>query len=190
MNTKEIAAIIVLTAIAISLNPIAIPVIFGPGFFRFWEIPIVVAFMLFGLKSAVTVAVLRTLAEMTLFPGPAGIVGPPIVFIPTLGMLLGLYVANWLLIRKGSVNITLGKKPIAYFMAFGTFLRISASPFTTYILYRFMLPLVGINVPESTMIALIPVLMLVALTLALYTIPIGYILARIVSRNLKVGNQL
>jgi len=32
--------------------------------------------------------------------------------------------------------------------------------------------------------------MLVALILALYTIPIGYFLARIVSRNLKVGNHL
>jgi len=32
--------------------------------------------------------------------------------------------------------------------------------------------------------------MLFDLTLSLYTIPIGYLMARIVSRNLKIGNQL
>jgi riboflavin transporter FmnP len=190
LNTKTIALIIVFTAIAIALNPVVIPVVFAPGFFRFWEIPIVVAFLLLGPKSGVTVAVLRTLAELTLFPGPAGILGPPIVLIATLGMLLGLYIATRILKHKHFQGKNLGKKPVMYFTVLGTFFRVSISPFTTYILYRFALPLFGIRVPQSAIMGLIPVLMLVALILALYTIPIGYLLARIVSRNLKVGNQL
>jgi riboflavin transporter FmnP len=191
LNTKTIALIIVFTALAIVLNPVGVPAVFLHGFyFRFWEIPIVVAFLLLGPKIGVTVAVLRTLSEMTLFPGPAVFIGPPITLLSTLGMLLGLYIANRLLRHKGSNNITHGIKPVTYFTALGTLVRMSFTPFLTYILYSFLLPIVGINVPQSAIMGLIPLVLLFDLILSLYTIPAGYIIARIVSRNLKVGNQL
>jgi riboflavin transporter FmnP len=173
------------------LNPVGIPAVFLQGFyFRFWEIPIVVAFLLLGPKIGVTVAVLRTLAEMTLFPGPAVFIGPPIALLSTLGMLLGLYIANRLLRYKGSEKITQGIKPLTYFTVFGTLVRMSFTPFLTYILYAFLLPIVGVNVPQSAIMGLIPLLWVFDLVLSLYTIPTGYVIARIVSRNLKVGNQL
>ena len=60
--------------------------IFAKLGFHFWEIPIIVAFLMFGLKIGVTVAVLRTLAALTLFPTPAGFVAPPITLLATLGI--------------------------------------------------------------------------------------------------------
>jgi riboflavin transporter FmnP len=191
MNTREIALIIVFTALAIALNPVGVPAVFLTGFyFRFWEIPIVIAFVLLGPKSGVAVAVLRTVAEMTLFPGPAIFIAPPLALLSTLGMLLGLYVAGRLLKRKTSKNENLGIKPLVYFTSLGTLVRLSFSPFLTYFMYRFLLPIVGIRVPELAIIGLIPLVMLFSLVLSLYTIPIGYLIARVVSRNLKVGNPL
>jgi riboflavin transporter FmnP len=191
LNTKAIALTIVFAALAIALSPIAIPAGYLSGFFyRFWEIPIVAAFLLLGPKSGVIVAVLRTVAELTLFTSPAGVLGPPVTFLVTLNMLLGVYAAYRLLKRKASQDENLGSKPVMYFTALGTFSRVVLSTFVTYVLFRFLLPLVGFSFSDTQIMALIPVVMLFDLTLSLYTIPIGYLMARIVSRNLKIGNQL
>ena len=105
MNTKEIALTMVFTAIAIVLTPIAVPAGYLLGFFyRFWEIPIVAAFLLLGPKIGVAVTLLRTLAELTLFPGPAGALGPIMVLPVTLAMLLGTYVGGVLLKRKAPLD--------------------------------------------------------------------------------------
>jgi riboflavin transporter FmnP len=190
LNTRAIALTIVFTALAIALSPIAIPAGYLPGFFyRFWEIPIVAAFLLLGPKSGVIVAVLRTVAALTLFPGPVGVIGPPVTLLVTLNMLLGVYAADRLLKRK-AWDKNLGTKPVMYFTALGTLTRVALSTFVTYVLFRFLLPLVGLSFSDTQIIALIPVVMLFDLTLSLYTIPVGYLMARIVSRNLKIGNQL
>ena len=191
LNTRAIALTIVFTALAIALSPIAIPAGYLPGFFyRFWEIPIVAAFLLLGPKSGVIVAVLRTVAALTLLPGPAGVIGPPVTFLVTLNMLLGVYAADRLLKRKTSQDENRGTKPVLYFTALGTLTRVALSTFVTYVLFRFLLPLVGLSFSDTQIMALIPVVMLFDLTLSLYTIPIGYLIARIVNRNLKIGNQL
>jgi riboflavin transporter FmnP len=91
LDTKAIALTIVFAALAIVLTPVAIPAGFLLGYFyRFWEIPIVVAFLLLGPKIGITVAVIRTIAELTLFLGPAGFLGPITAFGGTMSMLLGV----------------------------------------------------------------------------------------------------
>jgi riboflavin transporter FmnP len=191
LNTKAIVLTIVFTALAIALSPVVIPAGYLLGFFyRFWEIPIVAAFLLLGPKSGVTVALLRTVAALTLFPAPAGVLGPPVTLLVTFNMLLGVYAADRLLKRKASQDENLGTKPVMYFTALGTLTRVVLSTFVTYVLFRFLLPLVGLSFSDAQIMLLIPVVMLFDLTLSLYTIPIGYLIARIVNRNLKIGNQL
>jgi riboflavin transporter FmnP len=186
VNTREIALTITFAALAIALNPVAIPAVYVTGFYyRFWEIPIVAAFLLLGPKIGVTVAVLRTAAELTLFPSPAGILGPLFVLPVTLSMLLGVYSGGRLLKRKASQDENLGIKPVTYFTALGTLFRTATAPVVMYVMYHFFLSFSDIQI-----MALMPVFAVFALTLSLYTIPIGYIVARIVSRNLKVGNKL
>jgi riboflavin transporter FmnP len=189
VNTRAIALTIVFTALAISLTTFGIPAVFLANFyFRFWEIPIVMAFLLLGPKIGVTVAVLRTLAELTLFPSPVGsFLGPLIALGGTLSMMLGIYSANWLLKRKASQDRHSGTKSVTYFTALGTLFRAAIVPFIMYPVWRFFLPL---TLSDAQIMALIPPLMLFVLTLCLYTIPVGYLLARTVSRNLNVGNQL
>jgi len=190
LNSKEIALVIVFTAVAIVLTPIAIPAGFLRGWgFRFWEIPIVIAFLLFGLKIGLSVAVLRTLAEMTIFPSPVGILGPPSALLGTIVMLLGLYAAEIFLKRKPAPDKDRGVKSGLYFTVFGTLARLAFSPVAAFIIYGFLLPMVGVSIPVPAIIALIPLIMVFDLILSLYTIPIGYVVARIVGRNLKVGRQ-
>jgi riboflavin transporter FmnP len=186
VNTRAIALTIVFTALAIALNPIGIPAVFLTNFyFRFWEIPIVAAFLLLGPKIGVAVAVLRTIAELTLFPGPAGVLGPLIALPVTLSMLLGIYLAERLLKRKTSQDKNHGTKPVIYFTGLGVLFRTATAPLVMYAMVYFLM-----NLPSAEIIALVPLFAVFALILSLYTIPVGYLIARTASRNLNVGNQL
>jgi hypothetical protein len=54
LNTRAIALTIVFAALSIALTPVAIPAVYMIGFFyRFWEIPIVAAFLLLSPKIKV-----------------------------------------------------------------------------------------------------------------------------------------
>ena len=63
-RTKTLALIVIFVALAIVLNLVGpkIPYPFAPYlFFQFWEIPIVVAFLLIGFRAGVLVSVLNAL---------------------------------------------------------------------------------------------------------------------------------
>ena len=191
MNTKEIALIIMFAALTMALDPVRVPSVILVGvYFRFSEIPIVAASLLFGLKIGVLVAILNVAVEIMLFPNPALIVGIPFVLMLTLSMLLGIYLAFGFLKRRGSLTTNRGIAPIKYFTAAGALLRTAIAPFVVGFVYRFMLPIVGIHLSDMQVVVLMPAFGLYALIFSLYTIPIGYIIARTISRNLKVGNQL
>lgn len=188
LNTKVISLTIVFAALAIALTPIAIPAGYIGFFYRFWEIPIVAAFLLFGPEVGVTVAVLRTLAELTLFPGPIpgvlGFLGALAALGGTLSMLLGLHLAGWLLKRRASQDENSGIKPGTYYTALGGLLRMLIVPFVMYPVWRFL------SLSDAVIIGFVPPLMLFAFTLCLYTIPIGYLIATMVNKALAVGKRL
>jgi riboflavin transporter FmnP len=191
VNTKEIALIITFAALTIALDPFRIPSFYLPGvYYRFCEIPMVVAFLLFGPEVGISIAGLNVFAEMVLFPGPTVIVGRPVVFVLVLSMFLGIYSARWLLkLHASNSNALL--KPMLYCTAFGALLRTMVAPLTNYPMYRYAVPLLtGLSMSDASVMALMPAFMIYALTFSLYTIPIGYLVARIVSRNLKLRNQL
>jgi riboflavin transporter FmnP len=190
MDTKVIAFVIIFSALAIALNPIAIPSVFLRGWgFRLWEIPIVIAFLLFGLKVGVTVALVHTLAELTIFPSPVGFLGPPAALLGTLVMLLGLYIGD-VLIRKRYAQRGIGAKKGGYYITFGTLARLAFSPIAAFLIYGVLIPLTGVYIPMSTIMGLIPLVLLFDLILSLYTIPIGYLIARLISNSLRIGKQL
>jgi len=186
VNTREIALIIVFTAIAIALTPVAVPAGYLQGFFyRFWEIPLVAAFLLFGSKIGVTVTLLRTLAELTLFPGPAGILAPLFALLGTLAMLLGIYLGGKFVKHRAPVDEKFAVRLIGSCTVFGALFRTVCGTLVSYVLFR-----VFIGFSDVEVMPLIPIFAVFALTLSLYTIPVGYLIARVVSRSLKVGNQL
>ena len=162
-----------------------------PGvYYRFCEIPIVAAFLLFGHKIGVAVAILNVPAEILLFPGPAVFITAPFVLMLSLCMLLGIHLASKLLKRKASQNEDRGARAVTYYTAFGALTRTAMAPLVLFPLYRFLLALMWMSLSDTEVFAMMPFLMLYAFTFSLYTIPIGYLIARMASRNLKVGNRL
>jgi riboflavin transporter FmnP len=190
VNTKEISLTITFAALTITLDPLRVPSVILPGvYFRFCEIIIVVAFLLLGSIVAISIAALNTLAEIVLFPGPAVLVGRPLVLLLTLCMLFGIYLAGKLLKRKALQNPNHRVKPVIYFTAFGALLRAAVAPLLNYPMWRFVIPtLAGVPLSFEQVVVLMPVFVLYALVFCLYTIPIGYFIARVVGRSLKLGN--
>jgi len=192
LNTKSLMLIIVFAALTVVLNPIRIPTFYWPGFFyRLWEIPIVVAFLLFGPRIGISVASLNVLAQIMLFPIPAGIVAYPWGFVATLTMLLGVYIAQKLF-RQGLLpeDPLVRAKPILYLTSLGIAFRTGIMPFVDYSVYHSLLPIaLGRSFTEAYIVALIPPMIVFNITVALYTVPIGYIIARQLSKSLKLGSS-
>ena len=193
METKTITLIIAFAALTIALNVIKIPTFYWPGFnYRIYEIPIVVAFLLFGPKIGVSVTVLNVIGQLFLFPVPGGLVAYPFGLIAILVMMLGVYFANILV--KGRVssasNFHQGRTVI-YLTIFGVVFRTLIMPIMDFfVLYHVLLPLIlGRTFAETYMVGLIPGMIVFNATVPLYTIPISCFVAKRVNKSLKMNNS-
>jgi len=195
MNTKTLALTIVFAAVTIALNPaftrIAFAAPYAPFlFYQIWEIPIVVAFVLSDPKSGVTIAVLNTAVLLAVFPG-ASPTGPFYNLAACLSTLLGIYLAYKLIPSKQKTeNSTFryGTKAIAFSTALGTISRVAIMSIVNYVFLRYPPPF-GYSYSQDAVIAFLPVVGFFNATLALYTIPIALIIAKVISSNLKLHNQ-
>jgi riboflavin transporter FmnP len=193
MNARSIALAITFAAIAIALNIVKIPTIFLPGFsYHFNEIPIVVAFFLFGPKIGLLVGILHLAGQELLFPnGPTGIVAYPMGFIALLVMVLGAYVAVRLISRSLKPKFSEKRRSI-WLTACAAASRGGIMPVLQYfLLYGILFPLVlGTDIPRTYAATLIPSFILYNVTVALYTVPIAYLVAKEVSKRLRIGPSL
>jgi riboflavin transporter FmnP len=191
MNAKSISLIAIFAAIAIALNAIRIPTIYWPGlFYTVWEIPIVVAFLLFGFKIGVLVEILHIAGQEIFFPaGITGAVIYPMGGVAVLLMIAGVYLASRLITRKIASGKTLDeKKSATYLTAFAIVTRGGIMPFFDYgVIYHVLLPIaLGRSIPETYIAGLVPSFIIYNITVALYTVPIAYIVARRVSKYLEI----
>lgn len=191
MNAKSIALTITFGAVAIALNAVRIPTIFYPGVpYQLSQIPILVAFLLFGTEIGVLVGVLNVAGGLALFPlGPSGIIIYPMDLVSVLIMFAGLYVASRFIRlneeREGSV---FWKKPVVGLTTFATAFRGGIMPLIDYgVIYHVLLPLVlGLRLPEAYIAGLVPAFILYNVTVPLYTVPIAYIVAKRTSKYLEI----
>jgi hypothetical protein len=195
MNSKSIALTIAFAAIAVALNAVRIPAIFYPGtFYQFSQIPIIVAFLLFGARIGVLVGVLNLAGGLSLFPvGATGIIVYPMGLVSLLIMFAGLYVASRLVTRNDeSERFSLGEKPIIGLTALAIAFRGGIMPFIDYgVIFHVLVPLVlGIQIPEAYIAGLVPAFILYNVTVPLYTVPIAYVVATKVGRYLKIEPRL
>jgi len=189
LNSKTIAITIIFSALAIALIPFKIPAIFLFGFYyRLTEIPIVTCFLIFGLKCAVSVALITTLAQLTILIDSTGIVGPLVGILTLLIMLLGLYAAQRLMKQKLLSNEHSKIKSILFLTGSGTLSRIAISPFATYLLFGLLIPLTGgPTFSNDFILGIMPFTMLFGATVSLYTIPLSYPIARLISNQMKIN---
>jgi riboflavin transporter FmnP len=184
VNAKAIAVIITYSAITIVLNlsPIKFPAPYAPFLiYQIWEIPIVAAFLIYGISAGVMIALINTAVLIAVFPGALP-TGPLYNLAAILSMLLGI----------GIIKMFLGKHSQKHdvflatsFTISGIILRAGVMALVNWALLRFPPP-VGYSMPEEAIIATIPFVVIFNITLALYTIPIGYSLAKILQSSFKI----
>ncbi len=184
MNTKTVAAIIVFVALTVVLNlsPLKIPAPYAPYLiYQIWEIPIVAAFLIYGARTAILITLVNTLTLLALFPGALP-TGPLYNLAAVLSMLLGIGIVRIFVNRhspeREAIAATLST-------ASGVILRTAFMALVNYVFLRFPPP-VGYGLPEAGVIASIPFIVIFNSTLALYTIPFGYSIAKAVKAYVKV----
>lgn len=177
MNTKTIAVVAVFTALTVVLvlSPAKVPAPYAPFLkYQIWEIPIVTAFLLYNPGVGVLISVLNTVVLMGVYPGDLP-VGPLYNLAAVLSMLLGIYVVNRLIDEHSSRR---RKTIIAVSStALGTILRVGIMTIVNLVFLQYPYP-IGFSMPLGAIIAMLPVIGFFNATLTLYTIPIGYFLAR------------
>jgi len=184
MKPKTIAVVAVFTAltVALVLSPAKIPAPYAPFLkYQIWEIPIVTAFLLYGPLVGVSISILNTTVLLGVYPGELPI-GPLYNFAAVLSMLLGIYIMQRLAVGRFSK----GRETILTVSstALGTILRVGIMSIVNWVFLRYPYP-IGFSIPEKAITAMLPVIGFFNATLALYTIPTGYFLARAIRYGAK-----
>lgn len=184
MNTKVLAIAIAFTAVTVVLNPrfsgIAIPSFLTPGlWFQIWEIPVFAAFLILGLKASVLISILNTVVLQAVSPGvPFNV--PLVNLIAVLNTLPGIYLAHKLTIRRETCRYSNPElREILFSTAFGVLFRVAT-----------MIPVIcAIAIFFGTAPIILPRLSLIAVydaIVVLYSVPLGYLVAKAVNKHLKL----
>jgi len=182
MDSKRISLIIVFTALAAFLNmsPIKIPAPYAPFLiYQVWEIPIVAASLLFGLTVGVAVTVINTLILFVVFPGVLP-TGPVYNMVAVLAMLMGVWAGREVV--KMLHNGTEGVVSVVLATTLGIVIRVLVMTAVNWGCLP-LPPPIGFSYPVEVVIPLLPVIGFFNATIALYTVPVAYVLVKsIISR--------
>jgi hypothetical protein len=103
-------------------------------------------------------------------------------------MLLGIYLSMKIAARKASLQEAVPRRRLVVFSTvMGILFRVGIMVVLAYVLFRY--PIVGFSLTEPIILTIIPLIAIYDATLPLYTVPIGYLIARTVGKNLRVGSQ-
>ena len=191
MKTMSIALAITFAAVAIALTAVKIPTFFYPGgFFRFSQIAILVAFLLFGFRIGVLVGFVTLIGQIAVFPSGANaiFIAYPMEFVSLLLMMVGMHFSKRLINYDDSGKISLLKKPAMGLTVFAILFRGGIMPFVDYVVtFQVLVPLVLQIHPPATYIAgLVPSFIAYNVIVPLYTVPAAYIVAKRASRSLNI----
>ena len=197
MDTKKLTLTIVFAAIAIALNPaftnifLNFPLANGL-IYQLWEIPIVIAFLIISPVTGIAVSLVNTAVLFAVFPGILP-TGPAYNLAATLSMQVGIYAAMIVgkkvaCSRNPDTNILSVAKWAAIATAMGILTRVA---FMSVLLY-FALPqpapigFASFGFDQAKTNAYLPFAAFFNATLALYTIPIAWIIAKRVQKVLHL----
>jgi riboflavin transporter FmnP len=185
ISSRAIVTTIAFTALSIVLSSpvsgISIPSPFLGLRYEIWEIPIIVAFFLFGPKQAIAITLLSgaflfaVLLNYVVFGG----------ILACLSMLLGIYLASRFISRNAAEGKPLsGKKAVVLYTALAVLFRSVNMAIWDYAMLRYPLPL-GLGLSENVIRAILLPVTVFNATEPLYPIPIGYFIAKRVESVLK-----
>jgi riboflavin transporter FmnP len=198
MDTKKLTLTIVFAALTVALNPaftnIALYAPFATGLiYQIWEIPIIVAFLIISPVAAIFISLLNTGVLFAVFPGIIP-TGPFYNLAATLSMQLGIFaafaIAKRMTQRKSQdPSKQYELKWVGLSTTTGILFRVA---FMSVLLY-FALPqpppigFANFGFDQAATILYLPAAAFFNATLALYTIPIAYFIAKTVKKNLRLN---
>ena len=196
LETKRLTVVIVLSALAIALEPLRVPVFFWPGqYFHFWEIPAIIGFFLYDLKVGFYVGILGSIGYGVIFPSALGFVGPVWRILVLSVMLTGLWLAKKLVNQNAKViRFSPGRiwnNPLVNFTAVATIIRVAIVPLVDLSMYQFAFPaILGRVYSDVYLIGLVPAIIFFNLLLSMFSFPVAFIVSKRVNAGLKINNEL
>ena len=185
MDSKKISILIVFAALTVFLNisPIKIPAPYAPFLiYQLWEVPIVTVSILYGFSMGISVSIINTLILLLVYPGALP-TGPIYNLIAVLSMLLGIYILKRVYVN--SFKIGNEKYTITASTILGIVMRVITMTIINWIVLPFPPP-IGFSLPIEVTITTLPLIGFFNATLALYTIPLGVILAEAVNSRISI----
>ena len=199
MKTSALAVIIVFAALTVVLNPaltgIGVPAPYAPYLvYQIWEIPMVAVLLLYGPKYGVPIAVLNALVLLAIYMGPGGLAAAPFYNLAAfLSMALGIYIPYRISALRSSKQKAENKSGeygttlLAWSTVLGIIFRVAVMSVVNYTVLRFSPP-IGYSMTEPFILGALPFIALFNATLALYTIPMGFLIAGVVKTRLQLNN--
>jgi riboflavin transporter FmnP len=183
-RSRAITAVAIFAALAIALHvsPLKIPAPYAPFLiYELWEVPIVAAFLLYGLRLGVAVAGINFLSLMVVFPGQLQ-AGPIYNLIAILSMMLGVLLAYRIIAlnQRFRVSWSFGLAVIL-----GPSVRVLVMTVVNATMLQFPPP-IGFSIPLSALTAMLPLIALFNASVALYTIPLARVVAVAVSSATRI----
>jgi riboflavin transporter FmnP len=184
IDSKNLTIIAIFSAISIvlSLSPLKFSAPFAPFLkYQVWEIAIVTAFLLYGIKVGVSISIINTFVLFVFFPGDLP-TGPIYNFIAVISTLLGIYLIKKILMNRFSR----GREVIMTSLSTvtGILMRVIIMTIVNWIALPYPFPF-GYNIPLEGLPAILSVIAVFNITILLYTIPLSYIIARSVGSSIK-----
>jgi len=178
---SALIAVFAALTIALNLSPIKFPAPYAPFLmYQVWEVPIAAAFLFFGFPIGVFIAFINMLVLLAIFPGMLP-TGPLYNFAAIISMLSGMWLGTRLTSRKGRAKLT----AMLILTALGIVFRVVVMSLVNWAFLRYPPP-VGYSLTEEALRLLLPLIAIFNATLALYTIPLGYIVAEAIKRRAKI----
>ncbi|MCL4436493.1 MAG: hypothetical protein M1387_07250 [Thaumarchaeota archaeon] len=184
-RSRVITAIAIFAALAIALHtsPLKMPAPYAPFLiYELWEIPIVAAFLLYGIRLGLSVTVINFLSLMVIFPGSLQ-AGPIYNLIAIMSMLLGMLAAFKL--AGLSSKLRSGLRVFWLALILGITARVAVMAVVNLVLLQMSAPL-GFSIPFGAVVAMLPQIILFNATVAAYSIVIGRMVTMTVSSATRV----
>lgn len=173
LESKKISLVIVFAALSIILNSrfpgLVIPSFFPGLWFYFWEIPIVIALLLLGLRYAVSIALINGVILFAVFSGP-GFNNPAANLLASITTLFGVYLAKKLIIDRYSKKQRISKpKETIISTGFAMLIRVLIMIPFVFLVFRLLT-----TISNEVILAFLPLLALFDAVIVAYTVPVAY----------------
>ena len=180
MESKAVATTAIFTALSVALvlSPAKFPAPYAPFLkYQIWEIPIVAAFLLYGPLVGFATSIINTTILLVVYPGDLP-TGPLYNLSAVLSMLLGIYIIHRFATKRFGKQYETLLTIVS--TALGSITRVAIMTIVNMIFLQYPYP-IGYEMSAGAITALLPLIGLFNATLTLYTIPVGYVVARAVS---------